>query len=150
MVSRRDHPYYRLLLASTLTCWLSLFCFVLDIYPGAPFGPDWEMIRNPAQLLVSGFFFVLPAGLFALFAVWPLVLLVVQAMFRIEPVIAARLNWPFWIIAGVILGPPALFAYSYPLGLGQTLLGNLILTGMICGALCATLCRALIGPEVAD
>lgn len=148
--NRRDNAYFRLLLASVLTCWLSLLLFSLDIYPGAPFGPHWETIGNTAFLFVGGLFFFVPAGLFALIAVWPLVLFVVQGMLRVEPNIAAKLNWPFWVGTGIVLGPPALYAYSFPLGLGQTLIGNLILTGMICGGLCAALCRALIGPDVAD
>lgn len=148
--SRRDNAYFRLLLALVLTCWLSLLLFSLDIYPGTPFGPNWETIKNPVLLIFGGLFYFVPAGLFALFAVWPFILFVVQGMLRVEPKIAAKLNWPFWVGTGIILGPPALYAYSFLLGLGHALIGNLILTGMICGGLCAALCRALIGPDVAD
>lgn len=147
---RRNRAYFRLLLASVLTCWITLLCFVLDIYPGAPFGPHWAMISDPYLLLVGSAFLLIPAALFALFCVWPLVLLIVQAMILTEPAIPSNLHWLFWIGSGVILGPPALLAYSFPLGLGQTLIGNLILTGMICGGVCAALCRALIGPDVGD
>ena len=147
--NRRDNPYSRLLLASILTCWLTGLCFVLEIYPGSPFGPDWAAIRDPA-IFVVGAFLIMPAGLFALFAVWPTVLLATHCMVRFEPTASRHWNWLYWIVGGVILGPFALFAYSFPLGLGQALLTNLIITGMVCGGLCAALCRAIIGPKVDD
>jgi hypothetical protein len=129
---------------------MSALCFTLELYPGAPFGVDWAMIGDPALFLTASAFLIIPAGLFALFAVWPFVLLVTQVMFRLEPTIPPAMNWAFWIMAGTILGPFALFAYSFPLGLGQALVGNLMLTGIVCGCFCAALCRALIGPQISD
>ncbi|WP_070157507.1 hypothetical protein [Sphingobium phenoxybenzoativorans] len=147
---RRDNAYFRLLLASILTCWISAFCFAIDLYPGSPFGVDWGIVINPSILLIGGAFLTIPAGLFALFAIWPFVLLVVQGVMRIEPTVPHKYNWLVWIGSGAILGPPALFAYSFPLGLGHALLANLILTGVICGSLCAALVRGLIGPNIVD
>lgn len=149
-VSGRQHPYYRLLLASVLTCWISAFCFAVDLYPGSPFGVDWRMISDPSLLLVGGALLVIPAGLFALFAVWPFVLLVAQGVMRIERTIPQQWNWLIWIGSGAILGPPALFVYSFPLGLGQVLIANLALTGLACGGVCAGLVRALVGPNIVD
>ncbi|NML08827.1 hypothetical protein HHL08_01475 [Sphingobium sp. AR-3-1] len=123
---------------------------MLEIYPGSPFGPNWDKISDPASLAVGALFLILPSGLFALFAVWPIVLFVTQFMLRFEPAASRKLNWFYWIGGGFILGPIALFAYSFPLGLGQALLTNLIITGMMCGGLCAALCRAIIGPKIDD
>jgi hypothetical protein len=147
---RRDNAYFRLLLASILTCWISAFCFAIELYPGSPLGVDWRMISDPWMLLIGGMFLIIPAGLFALFAVWPLVLLVARGVRRIEPRVPPRYNWLLWLGSGVALGPLALFAYSFPLGLGHALLANLVLTGMICGGVCAALVRASIGSDVVD
>lgn len=148
--NRRDNPYSRLLLASIATCWIAGFCFAIELYPGSPFGVDWRILSDPWLLVMRSAFLVIPAGLFALFAVWPLVLLMVQGVMRIEPVVPQKYNWLLWAGSGVVLGPPALFAYSFPLGLGHALLVNLILTGMICGGVCAAIVRGLIGPDVGD
>ena len=122
----------------------------MEIYPGSPFGTDWRMISDPGLFILAGLFLIIPAGFFALFAVWPVVLLSIPVVRHIQVHIKVKQDWPLWIVAGAMLGPFLLFAYSFPLGLGQTLIWNLILTGTMCGALCAILVRWLIGPEIDD
>lgn len=150
MAPRRNNCHARLLFASMVTCWLAALCFTLDCYPGAPFGPDWRLMRDPTLLLMVSLFLILPTGIFALFAVWPLLLMVIPVVQRIERHAPARYNWMVWFSAGGLVGPPALFVYSFPLGLGHRLIGNLALTGCMCGVLCAILVRWLIGPDVDD
>lgn len=147
---RRDHPYSRLLLASVLTCWLTGLCFMLDIYPGSPFGPDWTMLSDPRLLLVAILILAIPSSLFALFCVWPLLVVVTPMLRHAQARMSGKQDWSLWIGAGALLGPPALLVYSVPLGLGQTLIANLIISGSMSGVLCAALTRWLIGPEVDD
>lgn len=147
--NRRDNPYYRLLLASILTCWISGLCLAIDLYPGSPFGVDWHLFRDPSIFIIALLLFI-PAGLFALFILWPSVLVAVWGVRKIEQAVARKYDWAVWIGSGVIAGPPAMFVYSFPLGLGRALLADLMLTGVCCGALCAALARWLIGPEVDD
>lgn len=149
-ISGRDNAHFRLLLAAIVTSWLTGLCFTLDIYPGAPFGPDWAMLTDVRMLTAGALFMIIPAGLFALFAVWPLLLLITPIVRAIETRSQIEPDWFLWMGSGVLLGPLALFAYSFPLGLGQTLIVDLVLNGMVSGGICAALTRWLIGAEVGD
>lgn len=104
--SRRENPYYRLLLASLLTCWISAFCFAIDLYPGSPFGVDWRMLLIPPALVITSILLIIPAGLFALFFVWPLVLVAVKGVGWIEKTMSRKYDWGVWIGSGVILDRP--------------------------------------------
>lgn len=150
IVSRRENPYYRLLLASILTSWISGLCLSIDFYPGSPLGIDRGLIYEPLNFVMSAVVLFVPAGLFALFILWPSVLLAFNGVRRIEKAVAHGFDWAIWVGAGTVIGPPAMFLYSYPLGLGRELLADLLMTGACCGAFCAALTRWLVGPEVDD
>jgi len=134
------------LCAAIMTSLVAAYAVSADLYLGALYPPDAEALLNPLSILIMA----LPASIFGLFAVWPLALVSAELVARLDRRAKRQGGWAIWLLTGAVLGGPALFVYSFPLGFGQAMLGPLFLNGALCGLLCAALVRIFSGPQIDD
>ncbi|GEM_PF-1226917 len=135
------------LYAAILTSLLAAYIFCADLYVGALYAPDpGTMLAFIPAMLILG----IPSALFGLFAVWPLTLIAAELVARLARNRSPRQVWTIWLTSGAVLGGPALFLYSFPLRLGQAMLGPLLLNGALLGIVCAALVRKFAGPQIDD
>lgn len=144
---RFSHHALPALYGAILTSLIAAYMFSTDLYIGALHAPDPEMMLAfiPAMLVLGAL-----AALFAFFAVWPVALVAAELVASRTRSQKAYNDWAVWLSAGAILGGPALFFYSFPLGLGQAMVGPLLLNGALLGMVCAALVRKFAGPQIND
>jgi hypothetical protein len=127
--------------------FIAFVTFGSDLYVGAPYSPDFAQL---SQFIAAAPFVVMITSLFGLLAVWPVAIVAAQGAAWLIRHGWPQRDWSVWLLMGALTGGPALFAYSFLLGLGHAMLGPLLLNGAILGLVCAALVRKFAGPQVSD
>lgn len=149
MIERsRNRLPLKALAASTLTGGIAALALTMDLYVGSPYGPDLAYTANAGDALMVTLSLFGLGALFAFFWIWPVALAMTLVAGRLESRWPIGRGWPAWLGLGAVGGGPALWLYSFPLGLGRDLLDILFLNGAIFGLFCAATLRALIGPQI--
>ncbi|MBN8817360.1 MAG: hypothetical protein J0I80_01415 [Sphingomonas sp.] len=135
------------LVAAVITSLLACYAFSTGIYFGAFYWPEpMKMLLFVPVML----FLAIPISIFAMLAVWPVAVASSEIADRLVHHLKPRHDWPVWLLTGAVIGGPALFLYSFPLQLGQAMLGPLLLNGALIGVFCAALVRKFAGPQIDD
>lgn len=135
----------KILFASIKTGALFVVMLRLDLYIGS-LHPAYFSIDFIPDLVLA----FLPGAIFAFFAIWPIALATAFIAEWLEKKWPGCDGWPAWLSVGIVAGGPAMYLYSFPLGLGRDLMVPLLLNGALCGIFCAAMTRALIGPQIHD
>lgn len=135
------------LYGSIIVSVFAMFAFLFGLYFGSLYSPDFSLLGAAGPFILI---LVIPAAIFAIFIVWPVAAFSAECTAWLVRNTGRRHDWSIWLLVGALVGGPALFLYSFPLGLGRTMLGPLFLNGTLFGVICAALVRKFAGSQIDD
>lgn len=133
------------LYASLIVSVFAGIAFTSDLYIGALYPPD---LADVLGAFITSPLFAIPAALFGLVAIWPVATISAEATALLIRRTALHRDWSIWLLSGALIGAPMLLLYSFPLRLGQTMIGPLFANGALFGMACAAIVRKFAGPQI--